>query len=634
MARCGLLHIPASSPDFFDLHRAPRPTHLQTVSPLQERTVNKPLSGQRLRATSTLWFGVLVGCVGQVGAPGSGTASFDVGIPVAGGPGAPGSQRGGATASGPSAAAGSVATAPNASAPSRSACSSATGPSRSPLRRLTRFEFNNSVRDLLGDDTAPARAFPSEELGNGFGNDADTQSVSSLLAEQYSKVAEGIALRATETPAGLARLDPCTMSLAAANEEACARDILDKLSTRAYRRPVLATESEELVALFSAARADAEFNVALATPIEAILQAPDFLYRIELGEPDSSGRLRPSGSEMASRLSFLFWGTMPDATLQAAADSGELSSSEGVLSHARRMLDDPRARTVTRFFFDNLLPIASLSQLVRDPTMYPEWTPEIGELMHEETQSFIEHEIWSGSGTWPGMLTAPYTFVNEALAKYYGMPAVQGATFQKVAVDPNQRLGLLTQGALMAGTTTSNFTNPVIRGAFVAKHLMCRPLRLPSDPNILAQVKPPDPYSGKTARERYSAHSRDAVCATCHQQMDPIGLTFESFDAVGHFRTTENGETIDTSGGLPGTQISVQDALELVQAVAAEEETQACFVSHWLDFAYGRTLKQSDASDACLKEQLYSSFKASGYSIKQLLLDLTQTDAFLYLPGQ
>ena len=548
---------------------------------------------------------------------------------VVAGAGAPAGQ---VTAPGtpPSNAAGGAATTPVAST---SACAKASAPSRSPLRRLTRFEFNNSVRDLLGDETSPARAFPSEEIGNGFGNDADTQSVSSLLAEQYSKVSEAIATRATETPAALAKLDPCTMALTAANEASCARSILDRLSVRAYRRPVLPAESEALLALFSAARAEAEFGVALATPIEAILQSPDFLYRLELGQPDGSGRLRPSGTEMATRLSFLFWGTLPDESLQAAAQRGELSSAEGVLMHARRMLDDPRARAVTRFFFDNLLPIASLPQLVRDPMLYPDWSPEIGALMHRETETFIEHEIFSGSGTWPGILTAPYTFVNDALAEFYGMPAVQGATFQKVATDPSQRLGLLTQGALMAGTTTSNFTNPVLRGAFVARHLMCRPLRLPSDPNILAMVKPPDPYSGKTARERYSAHSRDAVCATCHQQMDPIGLTFESFDAIGQFRTTENGVTIDTSGGLPGTPITVQDALELVQAVAAEEETQACFVSHWLDFAYGRTLKQSDASDACLKEQVLSSFKASGYNVKQLLLDLTQTEAFLFLPG-
>jgi hypothetical protein len=231
------------------------------------------------------------------------------------------------------------------------------------------------------------------------------------------------------------------------------------------------------------------------------------------------------------------------------------------------------------------------------------------------------------------MLTAPYTFVNEALAKYYGLPGVQGASFQKVPVDTTQRLGLLTQAGVMAGTTTSNFTNPVLRGAFVARQLMCRPLRLPSDPNILAMVKPPDPYSGKTARERFGAHSKDPVCAACHQQMDPIGLTFESFDAVGQFRTQENGVVIDTSGQLPGTQGTLRNAMELAQAVAAEAETQACFVAHWLDFAYGRSLQPADSADACLKERVETAFKASGYNVKQLLLDLTQTDAFLYLPG-
>jgi hypothetical protein len=296
-------------------------------------------------------------------------------------------------------------------------------------------------------------------------------------------------------------------------------------------------------------------------------------------------------------------------------------------------LDDPRSHSMVRFFFDNLLPIASLSQLTRDPMVFPGWTADVGALLHEETQSFLEYEIFSGSGTWPGMLTAPYTFVNDALAKYYGMPAVQGASFQKVPVDPTQRLGLLTQGGVMAGTTTSNFTNPVLRGAFVARQLMCRPLRLPSDPNILAMVKPPDPYSGKTARERYGAHSRDPVCNACHQQMDPIGLTFESYDAVGQFRTMENGVLIDTSGAVPGTQRTVRNAVELAQAVAAEAETQACFVSHWLDFAYGRSLQPADAADACLKERVETAFKASGYNVKQLLLDLTQTDAFLYLPG-
>ena len=563
----------------------------------------------------------LAGCAGELGDAGS--ASTPIGTPMV---------TAGAAAAAPNAGgsplAGGAATPPGVADPT--ACQAR--PGRAPLRRLTRFELDNSVRDLLGDTTQPARALPSEELGNGFGNDADAQSVSSLLAEQYGKIAQDIALRATATPEALARLDRCAQTLTASNETTCARSIILRVATRAFRRPLVAAESEELVVLYSAARAEATFGVSLATAIEALLQGPEFLYRIELGQPDATGRKRPSGAEMATRLSYLFWGTMPDETLQTAVQRGELSSNEGVLNQARRMLDDPRSRPVVRFFFDHLLPIEGLSQLVRDPMLFPGWTADIGALLHEETQTFLEYEIFSGSGTWPGVLTAPYTFVNAALAKFYGMTAVNGATLQKVPLDPAQRLGLLTQGGLMAGTTTSNFTNPVTRGAFVARQLMCRPLKLPTDPNILAMVKPPDPYTGKTARDRYSAHSKDPVCKACHQQMDPIGFTFENFDAVGRYRTTENGVTIDTTGQLPGAPNMVRNAVELAQTVATQDETQACFVSHWLDFAYGRSLQVTDDADNCLKERLQASFKASGYNIKQLLLDLTQTDAFLYLP--
>jgi hypothetical protein len=529
-------------------------------------------------------------------------------------------------------AAGTMAAAPDDAPSWQCADQAAITPGPAPLRRLTRFEYNNVVRDLLGDTTSPAKAFPSEEIGNGFGNDADAQSVSSLLAEQYSTVAESVAQRATE-PAALAKLDPCTNGLAAAGEAACARTIVEKLATRAYRRPLVAGESDALLGLYTAARASAPFATSLATAIEALLQTPEFLYRIELGVADANrpDLKRPSGPEMATRLAFLFWGTLPDAQLTAAAASGELSTNAGVLKEAQRLRDDPKARPIVRFFFDNLLPISSLAQLERDPMAYPTYNASIGALLREETQRFLEYEVFEGSGTWPGALTAPYTFVNDALAKFYGMPSVSGAEFRKVALDPAQRLGLLTQGGVMAGSTPSNHTNPVLRGSFIVQKLMCRPLALPTDPSVLAKVKPPDPYSGKTARERYSAHSKDAVCATCHQFMDPIGLTFENYDAVGLYRTQENGVTIDASGWVPGSDVRVNNSVELAREIAANSETQNCFAWHWLNYAYGRTLG-GEADDVCTKESIQRAFRASSYDVKQLLVDLTQTDAFLYLP--
>ncbi len=505
---------------------------------------------------------------------------------------------------------------------------------RAPLRRLTRLEYNNTVRDLLGDDTFPGNAFPAEEIGNGFGNDADAQSVSSLLAEQYSTVAEDIATRATETPAKLGLLAECagdvSESTASEVETACAFALIEDLAARAYRRPLRPGEADELLDLQQAIRQEATFAESIAAVVAALLQSPDFLYRVEVGVIDEDGRRRPSGHEMATRLSYLFWGTMPDSDLFAAADSGELVTDEGVRAQAERLLADPRSRTMVRFFFDNLLPISALSALERDETRYPEYTAAIGALMREETQTFLEHEIFEGPGTWPDALTAPYTFVNAELAAYYGIEGVTGEEFRKVDLDTSQRLGLLTQAGVVSGTIHSNETNPVTRGSFVAQKLMCRQIPLPSG-DVLAEVKPPDPDSGATARERYAQHSEDPVCAGCHSLMDPIGLAFENYDAIGRWRDTENGVAIDASGQVPGIEGTTTTPIELVQAIAAQPQTHECFAKHWANFAYGQTLGEEAE---CVTEGLQVQFAEAGYDIQTLLLNLTASDAFLYLPDE
>ncbi|WP_437625347.1 DUF1592 domain-containing protein [Sorangium sp. So ce1151] len=502
-------------------------------------------------------------------------------------------------------------------------------PGRAPLRRLTRFEYNNTVRDLFGDATQPAFSLPSEDVGNGFGNDADALSVSSLLAEQLSTVAEGVARRATASPDALAKLDPCARNVSPEGEGACARTIVERIAPLAYRRPLAAGEADELLALYSVGRTDATFDVGIATVIEALLQSPDFLYRVEWGtsDPEHPELRRPTGDEMATRLSYLFWGTTPDDELRMAAQAGELSTKEGVRAQAERMLDDPRARTTIRFFFDNLLPISNLADLERNAEAFPTFSKTIGSLMREETQRFLEHEIFEGTGTWASVLTAPYTFMNGPLAAFYGVSGVTGDEFQKVQLDTTQRLGLLTQAGMMAGTTHSNTTNPVTRGSFVLQKLMCLKIPLPTG-DILERVKPPDPYSGATARERFSQHSQDEVCRTCHQFMDPVGFTFENYDAVGLFRTTENDVTIDASGSLPGSTETVSGATELVKELAETEEVHGCFATRWTEYAYGLTLR---AEDACTKQAITTAFNASGYNVKQLLIDLTQTDAFHYI---
>ncbi len=498
----------------------------------------------------------------------------------------------------------------------------------SPIRRLTRFEYNNTVEALFGDTTRPGNALPSEELGNGFGNDANAMSVSSLLAEQYGKVAEGIAQRVINTPAQWQQLHSCVQSLSSATESSCGNQIIDRLLPQAFRRSVTNTEAQTMKNLFQSLNANNDFKKSIASVIEAVLQSPEFLYRAELGTM-VNGRLKPTDYEMASRLSYFFWGSMPDdALLQAAAD-GKLSTPEQIKAQAVRLLDDNRSRNMIRYFFDAYLPISGLSQLERDSVEFPSYNSLVGSLMREETQTFLEHIIFDGPGDWQSALTAPYSFMNETLAEFYGINGVYGDQFQQVDLNTNERLGLLTQAGVVAGTIHSQRTNPVTRGAYVMNKLLCVKIPLPTG-DILAEVTPPDPDSAATARQRYSQHSSNPVCKTCHQLMDPVGLVFENYDAVGLYRHQENNVMIDASGSLPGTDIEVSNAIELAQAIAGDPRTHECFAYNWANFAYGKTI---GASESCIKDSITMHFNETGHDIKSLLVELTQTDAFLYLPA-
>jgi hypothetical protein len=508
---------------------------------------------------------------------------------------------------------------------------------------------------VLGDTTNPGDDFPSEILGKGFGNDADLQSVSDLLAEKYFSVAEAVAARATETPAALGKLHACTQGVTAANEESCARSVIQTILPRGFRRDVTAAEVDEYLGLYKVTRGlspTLTFSNGVAAVISGMLQSPEFLYRVEFGTEvagNPSVRLL-TGSEVATRLSYLFWQQPPDATLTQAAAAGALATSEGILSEAQRLLADPRSHGMVGHFFDNLLPITILPTLTRDKALFPQFSANVGAAMRREVQRVLEYEIFENTtpapgspyaaGSSPAALTAPYTFVNQDLYTFYGAEsfaagtaAVTGTDLKKVELNTSQRLGLLTLSGMMAGTATTNLTNPVLRGGYVVKHLMCRDIPLPNFPGA-----PPEPYTGKTARERFGKHSAEPGCSGCHQYMDPIGLALENFDAVGRYRTTErtviDGVTYDTpidpSGSVPGVMGTASGPVDLVRLLASSEETQACFAKNWMQFAYGRVL---DTADECTRQSVHAAFKAANYDVKKLLLELTQTDAFRYRPA-
>jgi hypothetical protein len=519
----------------------------------------------------------------------------------------------------------------------QSACTSQRVPGPSPIRRMTHAEYENTVRDLLGDATHPAADFGAEEEALGFNNNAIALTTSSALVEKQLAAAEGIAARVTDRLASLAWY---TCAQAIEGDDGCARRFIDAFGPRAWRRPLTSEERDELFSLYSRGKAiggvDANnvalspFAAGLQLVITAALLSPDFLYRVEAtGE---AGVVPVSDLELASRLSYLIWGSMPDDALLDAATRGELHTAAQVTSQAERLLADPKARATVIDFHQQWLDFDRIHNVGKAQQVFPSWSPGVAALMETETREFIEHVVFDQEGTWDALMTAPYTYLNEPLASFYGVAWPGGSgdlAFRKVALDPLQRSGLLTQGTLLTINAHSNQTSPVHRGKLVREAFLCQ--LLPAPPaNVQINVPEPDP--GSTARERFAQHSSNIACSGCHQLMDPLGFGFENFDGVGKWRTHENGKRIDASGEVLVSDVTgpFDGAGGLGRRLLGSRQAQRCYVQQWFRFGAGRG---EMALDACSLERLDETFQAQGHDVKKLILSLTQTDAFLYRSG-
>lgn len=501
-----------------------------------------------------------------------------------------------------------------------------------PLRRMTRFEYNNTVRDLLGDTTRPADRLPPEEEVKGFNNQAAALTVSDLLAEQYMKVAEDVATRATTDVSKLVPgCDPATDG-----EDACATELIVTFGAKAFRRPLTADEQARFLALFDLALADPDmgtFAVGIELVLEAMLQSPYFLYRPEFGgaNPLLADVVRLDDWEVASKLSYMLWNTMPDDELFAAAEAGELRTKTQIEAQARRMLKDDRARDAIWNFHQQWLGITHIDSLTKDTSVYPEFSEAVTPLWQEELRQFTESVVVDGDGKLSTLLTAPYSYMNADLAALYGEDVVgtppAGAEFEKVSLDPSRRAGLLTQGAVMATLAKGNRTSPVYRGKFVREQLLCEALPLPPA-NLV--IVPPDLDPNKTTREQFEEIGANPDCSSCHSLMNPIGFGFEHYDAMGLWRDTQNDKPIDATGEIIGSDDvdgKFDGAVQLADQLVGSEEVAHCVASQWFRFSYNRTVT---AEDQCNVDAINEAFAASDYDIRELLVALTQTDTFLY----
>jgi Protein of unknown function (DUF1592)/Protein of unknown function (DUF1588)/Protein of unknown function (DUF1587)/Protein of unknown function (DUF1595)/Protein of unknown function (DUF1585) len=501
---------------------------------------------------------------------------------------------------------------------------------RTPLRRLTRFEYQNAVRDLLNVDPSPAAELPADEITSSFDNNAAVLTVSALHAEKYVLVSEALAKKAVQDLNGLVGCD-----VAAQGEAACARAFAKKLGRRAFRRPTTEADEQSLMTAFEAGHTGGSYAEGIEVMLRAALQSPAFLYRLETtSAADGTTQQVPLDAyEIATRLSFLIWSSIPDDALLDAAASGGLDSKAKVAEKARKMLAEPRARAAVSSFFEQWTGSRRLQVTTKSPTAFPEFTLELGSAMAAELPAFVEHVLWSGDRSLKTLLTAPVAFVNGPLAAAYGVaaPASSGTGLQRVDLPVAQdRSGILTQAGFLSVQAHPDQTSPVLRGKFVRSMLLCQP---PSPPPPDIDITIPDVAEAATARERLSGHlAAGASCSGCHSLMDPIGLAFEHFDAMGRYRDTEGGAALDVSGEITGTNDaslagSFVGVRAMAEKLAASGQVRACMATQWFRYAAGRSEAEADE---CSLTVMRDSFNSSSGDLLELIVATTQTDAFWF----
>lgn len=496
------------------------------------------------------------------------------------------------------------------------------------LRRLTHSQYNNTIRDLLGDQSAPANQFPPEDFVNGFRNQRQSQNLSPLLVEAYSAAAERLARNAFR--GGDRRgLIPCKPSAA------CRARFVREFGLKAFRRPLEAGEAKRYEDLF---RREADFIEGARIAVEAMLQSPHFLFRID---ETSDQKLKPYVT--ASWLSYALWDSMPDAALIESAERGELSTSQGVEATARRMLEDSRARRSLDEFISQWMRFDRLLTAAKDRRRYPNFNREVAAAMTEETRAFISDLVFNDRN-FMDAFTADYSFINADLAAIYGVPA-PAREFDRVRFPvESERAGLLGQGLFLSLTAKPDDTSPTARGLFIREQFLCQHVSEPP-PGVNTNLPEITEARPQTNRERLREHVTNPSCSTCHNLIDPIGFGFEKFDAIGARREKFNlrffGENeeggrraaprtieleINTDGfvaGIPDSNFSAPR--ELGAVLARSPQCQECLVKQYFRYTFGRIETQADRS---LIRQALEDFRNSQFRFKELIISLVRSREF------
>lgn len=481
------------------------------------------------------------------------------------------------------------------------------------VHRLTAFEYASTVRDVFAVEAALAREFPGDPPALGFDTVGATQAPSSLLVQIFQRSAESIAAAALGSAPARAALFVCTPDPAAPSP--CLRTIVESLLTRAWRRPPSAGELARYLALVDPADIDAGLRLV----IEAALLSPHFTFRWERDDAAPRESHWLDDYALAARLSYFLWSSAPDDALLALAAAGALQQPDTLAQEARRMLADPRASGFVDAFAGQWLAFRGLDDIFRDAHRYPEYSDDLRDSMREAMRLRFREFLVPGRDL-RDLLRDTHAHVDANLTAldYLGV-APDGDGFTRVDLGPHRRRGLLTEPGLMTVLAYPFASAPTRRGRFVLEQLLCSPLP-PPPPGALAQPE----AEGSTARERLAQHRADPACAGCHAILDPIGLAFEHFDAIGAWRGSEHGELIDAAGELP-TGERFADVRELADIVADDPRFTRCVATKVMTYALGRALV---ADDEPVLEDIHSEFVGAGHDLVALILAVVESDPF------
>jgi hypothetical protein len=519
------------------------------------------------------------------------------------------------------------------------------------LRRLNRTEYNNTIRDLVGIDLRPADAFPADDIGYGFDNIGDVLSLPPLLMEKYLAASAAVVDAAFRDEAVRQRFlhpppdngyllawrdvtyptrEPVQKQLILsaadippadplARQRDHAYEVLRAFADQAYRRPVRHEELLRLLHFVEASQQQGEgYEQGLRTAMRAILVSPHFLFRVESG-----GGTRLNDFELATRLSYFLWSSMPDEELFQAAARKTLRRPGGLSGQVRRMLRDPRSRALAENFAGQWLQTRGLKDIAPDPEVFPDFDEPLRAAMLAETELFFDAVVREDRSILD-FLDADFTFVNERLARHYGIAGVHGNEPVRVSLAGTGRAGVLTQGSVLAVTSNPTRTSPVKRGKWMLENILgtAPPPPPPGAGDLREDTQPLRPTS---LRQRLEKHRADARCASCHQHMDPLGFGLENFDAIGAWRDRDGEAGIDASGTLPGGQ-SFRSPAELRALLKSRPDAFArCLAEKLLTYALGRGIEPQDRR---LVDAVVRRAARKDYRFSALVLAIVHSEPF------